>query len=192
MFKTVCIFDIDNSKSDFAKAFYFINQIKTRQIEINTWEKHHVSVINNIWLSNNDLQNKNPIKVYITTVEKNFGKRIPINLNPVSIMFEDTLFYFRVKNTSNNDIVNLHYYYLMKKELINQCSMGIITNNLIKERMTASFLIGVKENFMGREIPYQIVKYNTNNKYKLTLIQSKRESVFFLRSKTGSNILLPH
>ena len=58
--------------------------------------------------------------------------------------------------------------------------------------MTASFLIGVKENFMGREIPYQIVKYNTNNKYKLTLIQSKRESVFFLRSKTGSNILLPH
>ena len=190
--KTVFIFDIDNSKNDFSKAYYYIHKMKTNQNSVNNWEETHISVIENIWLSKNDLKNKNILKNYITKVENIFENRVPINRNSHMLLSENTIFYFRVKNTSDNDIVNLHYYYLMKQELLDQCAMGIITHDIIKERMTASFLIGVKENFIGKEIPYQIVKYKSNNKYKISLLPCEKESVFFLRAKLGSKVLTPH
>lgn len=188
------IIDIKDLKNDFAKAYAFSKKIEHSSLNFTSWE---ISNIHYLDVNYNELLINNTKKV-ISKIEKQIERKLSLTCR---FNVKDTsFFYFRVYNNSDNDIVNLHYFYLIENKIKSPCAMGIITEGntkeqiLVKERMTASFLICRKRNFSERNIKYKIIERPSNKstcKYQLQLIPNNQENVFFLRKTLSPKYFIP-
>lgn len=194
------IFKIDiESKDDFAKAFQFVIQANKNIIKFDKWQQNNVQILSNFKPLNYQYENyQNENKKAIAFCEKNYKNFTTLDDCHEQLFSNDDLIYFRVSINNYNDIVILHYYFLMYKEINNKSFMGIIVckddnTNFVTERMISSFLICEKENFKKQHVPYTIVKdgTRTNNKFKVRLLPTYTEKIFFLRKHNQKKYFLP-
>lgn len=198
------VFLIDVSgKEDFARAYEFIKKFEngTKITNLDEWQSTNVS-----FLYYGEKESKvnsrymNESKRIIAFCEKNHNKITYLRSSPNSSISKDDLFYFRVTVSNDNDIVTLHYYFLMNEELKNNCMMGIIvekdnSSTFVTERMISSFLVCEKSNFKKNQVKYKIINASNENKnkykYKICLLPAHEEKIFFLRKPTNSKYLSP-
>ncbi len=199
----IFLINIKNTKEDFSKAFWFIKKLENNEKIINEWDCDHISTVTvNPSLCDKASTSKNLFKKMMSYSEIYYEQRIAITNENSLTLDDDDYFYFRVENNLNTDIVNLHYFYLIEKRIKQYCMMGIFTNirteqRMIKERMTASFLICQKENFAAYNVDYKVVEYKPQSqttqkcKYCISLIPNNLENVFFLRNMNNNFVKTP-
>ena|GEM_PF-5487276 len=123
----VIAFHIQNKKEHYARAFRYIMEGEKDSLDESAkqWEKQHVK--RSLVVSWNNFRS------ILYAYEKDYkqGKATDNNTNGSS-KIENKVYYFRIENFEEDDIVNLHYYFLAEKSCENKCCLSIQNLDIFK------------------------------------------------------------
>lgn len=192
--KTYKIFGIhiNNTKDEYAIAFRFVKYgiKKFFSQEDQNWIKKHIFLTE----SEVSIDDKNIYKKIIKNYEKWFSKHgtsAEIDLNSIDLL-DNAFFYFRVKNNSDDDIINFHNFFLGSKLCPQRCCLGIIANENAMHFKISDYLFfevyfSEKNNYI--KIVRKNSSYSGNRNYQFELINDTPLNVFLLNEY--SNGYLP-
>lgn len=175
---------INNVKEDYANAFRFVKYGKDifTTMEEQNWIKKHIffkTKENNI--SSNENIYKNIIKEYEQWYFKQ-NSQIDLDWDLIPSL-NDSFFYFRVKSSDDDDIINLHNFFLGSKICPERCCLGIIADEKGMHFKISDYLF-FEVYFAKGSNNIKIIRKNSKNteenKYQLELINNKPVNVFLL------------
>ena len=206
----IITFEIDNSREDYAHTFQLISQNIVNSDD--PWAKEHVKFIN---ASRKKLENEYKDAILQYENEKN-----ETNISNFSgIIEQDDIIYFRVQNKMENDVINLHYFFLARETIQHKYCLAIIQVDekdkkkyIVEGGIISSFLLyetlSLNESNKFRIVKYSMdtnVKYGQNskisderkkgnkkNQYLLELCQQQQENIFLLREDNKNNVKYPY
>ena len=173
----VIIFHMNNSRDEYSNAFRIINE---NEVVIgDTWAKEHIS----FYTTTGRKKLKNDYADTVLQCEANRAKwrRFAGALMP------DDVFYFRVINKMENDVINLHYYFLASKHIGRKSCLAILqgdTKKYVESSIISSFLL------------YETLEFNRNNEFKIVKMKplsNKKQTTQYLvelSSNDEENIFL--
>jgi len=188
----IFVFNINNNKDDYAFAFRFImhnfeNVLydeKTMQ-----WIKVHIKYLNCYENINKNVKNENLMAIY-EYEERCLEAQSLSHIEIMSEFNDNDFFYFRVTSNDEDDIVNLHYFFLANSQCGYRCCISIIPNKDSLRYTIADYLLCEMLEFESKNSfciekskENRKVEVQKNAKYQIKLIESKKENFFFLIKK---------
>ena len=101
--KRVIAFHIENSREDYARSFHFIMHGVDGE---NDWVRKHVK-----YLERNSISPTREYRDAVFLYERDIGSAVEFSGKTEL----DDIFYFRVNNKQENDIINIHYFFLASR-----------------------------------------------------------------------------
>ncbi|MCL2146357.1 MAG: hypothetical protein FWH52_00995 [Synergistaceae bacterium] len=175
--RRIVAFHIENSREDYARSFNFIMHGIDGE---NNWVSKHVKYLERSFIS--------PVNEYRDAVffyERDKKNACEFHNKPK----EDDIFYFRVKNKQDNDIINIHYFFLASRYIDRKCCLAVIPEDLntpVESSIISSYLL-YESILSNNENRFHIIKeeFNDSRKhtavYNIALSQTSNENIFLLR-----------
>ena len=174
----IIAFHLENTKEYYAHAFHYIYK---DFVDNEEWAKRHIKCFECALTSK-----ENEYREAIYKYETQSTEHLPFS----GILKRDDIFYFRVNNKQNNDVINIHYFFLASKHIEKKCCLAIIpddaTDNTVETSIISSYLL-FETLAYSQNNEFQIIEESFNDKknhftkYNIELCSRSKENIFILR-----------